>query len=85
LQALHLLDRFIQTNPTKRPSAEVALLHPFLDNAETVEDYSTIPSPDNLVDPNQLFDFEVKGKYSLEEMKRKIAEECEYYRLLNKL
>jgi serine/threonine protein kinase len=85
LQALHLLDCLIQTNPTKRPVADVALLHPFLDDAETVEDYSNIPSPCDLIDPDQLFDFEVKGNYSLEEMREKIAEECQYYRLANQL
>ena len=72
-ESLEMLESLLTVNPTKRPSAEQALRHPFLADAEVLHDYSktylTRPSPD-------YFAFE-NTPFTVPELRKMIHEEVE--------
>ena len=70
-ESLDMLESLLTVNPNHRPSAEKALQHPFLSDAETLHDYSkpylTRPSPD-------YFAFE-STPYTVPELRKMIHDE----------
>lgn len=72
-EAINLLTRLLSVNPSQRPSAVQALQHPFLNNAEILNDYSkqylSRPSPD-------FFEFE-QAKFSVPMLKHQVELEVE--------
>lgn len=72
-ESLEMLEALLTVNPNHRPSAEQALRHPFLADAEVLHDYSktylTRPSPD-------YFAFESKP-FTVPELRQMIHDEVE--------